>query len=574
MGKIGRYSLQKELGRGTVATVWLAEDGSDRVAIKQMYSHLADDEIMRERFIREFQTASGLHHPSIVEIYELIEEDGIPALVMEYVEHGNLTQYKPAGHDEIAAIAESLCEAVGYAHRSGIIHRNIRPENILMAGTGRAKLADFGSAHVSDLIGLTTSTMFSKGPDYVAPEILTGITADPRSDLYSVGVVLYELLAGRLPGARSYQSGQGGDTSRPSTHDMDGPRWFQDIVLRLLAPVDRRIQTAEELLESIRSRNGPSPRDDAPCVHCGRETPRSLPVCVHCGEAKVLIQKSDGPDAESLILKSISEKDEVYADFVFVLRCLSGNQTVSPNILTGDIRLYSKEEKKNGVRMPVRIIDHISPRTSDQIIRLFERNGSTKQIRIHKRRTNNLRSREKRGPLIEPAGEAVYSQIEIDAIRRRLADASELDNDVFTDILEQIFVIRMVLLKHNALEQRHGEIEDMLDRISTLANECKRATKFLQSVSLGELYGSATRINRSIEVSDSSKETERLLREKEEIILTFERYREGERQLTGNIALLCTLRSILKKAGTGDVAHIENSMKELDAVLSGRKTRT
>ena len=93
MGKIGRYSLQKELGRGTVATVWLAEDGSDRVAIKQMYSHLADDEIMRERFIREFQTASGLHHPSIVEIYELIEEDGIPALVMEYVEHGNLTQF-------------------------------------------------------------------------------------------------------------------------------------------------------------------------------------------------------------------------------------------------------------------------------------------------------------------------------------------------------------------------------------------------------------------------------------------------------------------------------------------------
>ena len=219
---LGPFELLGELGRGAMARVWRARDPNlgREVAIKEPLfdSNLSESVIeeMGRRFVKEAQTAARLNHPGIVTIYAADVYDGNrPAIVMELVEGATLGEILEREHklDSTTTLdaLNQLLDAVGYAHEQGVVHRDIKPDNIFVNSEGRVKLADFGIAHVDDgratratQIGAVLGT-----PGYMSPEQARGATVDSRSDLFSIGVVGYEMLAGRNP----FGAGEGGDTT-------------------------------------------------------------------------------------------------------------------------------------------------------------------------------------------------------------------------------------------------------------------------------------------------------------------------------------------------------------------------
>ena len=206
---IGPYQIQGELGRGAMAIVWRAFDPNleREVAIKEPTLPVGTDEGMAaelsERFVREGKAAAQLNHPGIVTIHAADIYDGRPAIVMELIEGETLADMLDRGPLDAltaAAITDQLLDAVGYAHERGVVHRDIKPDNIFLTSDGRVKLADFGIAHVgSEATGLTQAGTVMGTPGYMAPEQVTGQPVDARSDIFSIGAVLFEMLAGQNP---------------------------------------------------------------------------------------------------------------------------------------------------------------------------------------------------------------------------------------------------------------------------------------------------------------------------------------------------------------------------------------
>ncbi|SIT67595.1 Stk1 family PASTA domain-containing Ser/Thr kinase [Edaphobacillus lindanitolerans] len=201
----GRYEVLGLLGGGGMSTVYLARDMIlDRpVAIKILRYDLADEEELRKRFHREALSATSLIHPHIVNIYDVGEDGELHYLVMEYVEGQTLKEYiqekAPLPAARAVDIMMQLCDGISAAHLHGIIHRDIKPQNILMDGDGRVKLTDFGIAMALSATALTRTNSVMGTVHYLSPEQARGGIATKRSDLYSLGIVLYEMLTGKLP---------------------------------------------------------------------------------------------------------------------------------------------------------------------------------------------------------------------------------------------------------------------------------------------------------------------------------------------------------------------------------------
>src|SRR5688572_27610071 len=203
----GEYSLQRELGRGGMGVVYLARDVQlDRdVAIKVLPSHLARTAESRERFVREARTAAGLSHPHIVPIHRVGEAGGFVFFVMSYVDGETLGERLrtrgPLPPAEAARVLREVAWALAYAHGRGIVHRDVKPDNILLeGGTGRALVTDFGIAHGGATPGPETEPGRIMGTaHFMSPEQAADEPIDGRSDLYSLGVVGYVAVSGRLP---------------------------------------------------------------------------------------------------------------------------------------------------------------------------------------------------------------------------------------------------------------------------------------------------------------------------------------------------------------------------------------
>ncbi|MGD9705825.1 MAG: Stk1 family PASTA domain-containing Ser/Thr kinase [Acidimicrobiia bacterium] len=262
-----RYEIQQRIGRGGMADVFVARDRLlDRpVAIKVLFPEFATDPNFVERFRREAQSAANLNHPNIVGVYDWGRESNTYFMAMEYVNGRTLADILRANGKlnarQAAEIAAEVAAALGFAHRSGVVHRDVKPANILIANDGRVKVADFGiaralnSAHEQDL---TQAGAVMGTATYFSPEQAQGAQPDPRSDLYSLGIVLYEMVGGRPPFAGdnpvaiAYK--QVHDTPQPLNQlAPDVPRPFEAIVAKLLAKnASVRYATAEELRDDLR----------------------------------------------------------------------------------------------------------------------------------------------------------------------------------------------------------------------------------------------------------------------------------------------------------------------------------
>ncbi|HEY7860000.1 MAG TPA: serine/threonine-protein kinase [Gemmatimonadaceae bacterium] len=202
----GQYDIERELGRGGMGIVYLAHDVKlDReVAIKVLPLQLAGKPEVRERFLREARTAARLSHPNIVAIHRADEIDSRVFFVMAYIAGESLAERLRQGSvlspAEAVPIIRDVANALAYAHERGIVHRDIKPENILLdAASGRAMVTDFGIARVAEAAPLTMTGQVLGSVHYMSPEQVSGDALDGRSDLYSLGVVAYQALSGRLP---------------------------------------------------------------------------------------------------------------------------------------------------------------------------------------------------------------------------------------------------------------------------------------------------------------------------------------------------------------------------------------
>ena len=194
-----RYRIDAELGRGGMGTVHRAHDTVlDRDVAVKLLSESGLGTEGRERMLREAQAIAKLNHPNIVQVHDAGQLEGTPFIVMELVEGQSLHDHPPKDPQGIVAVARQICAALEHAHSHGIIHRDLKPENVLIGPDGTAKLMDFGLAR-SMASRLTTEGQITGTVFYLAPEVALGQTVDGRSDLYSLGVMLYELTAGILP---------------------------------------------------------------------------------------------------------------------------------------------------------------------------------------------------------------------------------------------------------------------------------------------------------------------------------------------------------------------------------------
>jgi eukaryotic-like serine/threonine-protein kinase len=209
----GRYRLEAKLGSGGMSTVYLARDETlDRqVAVKVMHREMSEQPDQLERFRREARAVAKLSNPNVVAVIDAGEDGGHPYIVFEYIEGENLKQrikrLGPLDPQEALAYAIEIANGLAVAHARKLIHRDVKPQNVLIDAEGRAKVTDFGIARQLEQTGVTDTGRVLGTTDYVAPEQAMGQGADQRSDIYSLGVVLYEMLTGEVPFSADTQVG-------------------------------------------------------------------------------------------------------------------------------------------------------------------------------------------------------------------------------------------------------------------------------------------------------------------------------------------------------------------------------
>ncbi|HEX2046713.1 MAG TPA: protein kinase [Acidimicrobiales bacterium] len=270
----GRYRLKRLIAKGGMAEVWEAFDDilGRPVAVKILLPHLAADDSFRERFRREAVAAARLAHPNVVATFDTGTDDGITFIVMELVDAPNLrhvlNESGPMPPGRVVHIAAQVADALDYAHRNGVVHRDVKPPNILVCPDGRVKVADFGIAkavedtqagRAAPSDALTSTGSIIGTAQYLSPEQVDGRAVDGRSDVYSLGVVLYEMLCGRPP--FSGETDMAVALKHVTAHPLAPrqvragiPKAIEEVVLRAMAKApEARFQTAGELQTALLS---------------------------------------------------------------------------------------------------------------------------------------------------------------------------------------------------------------------------------------------------------------------------------------------------------------------------------
>jgi len=269
-----RYRLERLLATGGMAQVWEATDKTlaRKVAVKLLHPHLAADASFVERFRREALAAARLSHTSIVSIYDTCSEEQLEAIVMELVHGRTLRQYLDEHHvlepTQAIAIVAEVADALETAHRSGVVHRDVKPGNILLSSDGRVLVADFGIATAgSDLTSTNTLLGTAK---YLAPEQVEGHAVDARADVYALGVVLYEALCGRVPFTGDTEAATAlarlhSEPLRPRNVRAGIPKELEEVVMRALArDPDQRYPSASAFRAALLAAARAAPPEPVP----------------------------------------------------------------------------------------------------------------------------------------------------------------------------------------------------------------------------------------------------------------------------------------------------------------------
>ena len=278
----GRYRVERELGRGGMAKVFLGTDTvlGRTVAVKVLAPQFADDDGFVQRFRREAQAAASIGHPHIVSVFDTGSDDGVHYIVMEYVEGRTLAEFLAGGGrilpDRAIDIAMDVCQALEAAHARGVIHRDIKPGNIMLNPRGEVKVTDFGIARVTTTADTVAQTAAILGTaSYLSPEQAQGQPVDARSDLYSLGCVVYEMVTGRPPflgdspvAVASKQVLE--QPVPPSKLNSDVTPDLDAVILRALAknPANR-YQSAEEMRADLERAKRGLPVDATPLLAAG-----------------------------------------------------------------------------------------------------------------------------------------------------------------------------------------------------------------------------------------------------------------------------------------------------------------
>ncbi|MEO1441003.1 MAG: serine/threonine-protein kinase, partial [Chloroflexota bacterium] len=236
---INRYEVTGHLGEGSTATVYLARDTrlGREVALKILLPHVQDS--ARKRFFQEAQAAAQLNHPNIMALYDTDKDHGSHFLVVEYVDGEPLTNYVPSPVDKVVELGTQIARALHYAHEHGVIHRDIKPANIQVNAAGQVKIMDLGLALPREAKRVTAHGMVIGTPAYLSPEQAQGLDLDRRTDIYSLGIVLFEMVTGELPfnaddiGALLLQQVKQ-QPPKPSSMNPEVPVALENIIMRAL----------------------------------------------------------------------------------------------------------------------------------------------------------------------------------------------------------------------------------------------------------------------------------------------------------------------------------------------------
>ena len=295
----GRYRLERRLGSGGMSTVQLAFDTrlERYVAVKLLAEHLAEDPTFVSRFQREAMAAARLIHPNIVQVFDsgLDRRSGQHYIVMEYIAGQScaeiLRERGWLGVEETLAIVVGSCEGLDYAHRKGVVHRDVKPGNLMRADDGRVKLADFGIAKATEQASITQTGSVLGTAAYLAPEQGRGEEAGPPADIYALGVVTYQLLAGRLPyeGASLTELALKQQQERPPRLDelVAGvtPELADAVAIALRLDPGQRYRTALEMARALEhGADGLPAEQPSPVLATAKETAPTSATRVLPGE--------------------------------------------------------------------------------------------------------------------------------------------------------------------------------------------------------------------------------------------------------------------------------------------------
>ncbi|HKU47276.1 MAG TPA: serine/threonine-protein kinase [Burkholderiales bacterium] len=264
--QLGKYLIESEIGRGAMGVVYKARDTvlERTVAVKTVNMALEKDHADKyeARFYQEARAAGGLNHPNIVTVYDAGKAGDVVYMAMEYIQGVELrslfVEGQAMGVPQALAIAAQVAEGLGYAHQQGVVHRDIKPANIMVVSEGPVKITDFGIARMRASADLTQTGVMLGSPKYMSPEQVIGKRADHRSDVFSLGVILYEMLTGAAPfsgenvTALMYQIVNFAPPA-PSSVNPQVPEMLDFVVAKMLAkPLEDRYQDSREVARDLR----------------------------------------------------------------------------------------------------------------------------------------------------------------------------------------------------------------------------------------------------------------------------------------------------------------------------------